>query len=112
MGRAALFVLSLLALGGSAWAFVNDGGRLHRGGHIELPTGVEAQDVELQAAAAQMLQGKLDAASFAGLELRGLHNLTIVHADDTSYCLQLGAGPGSRHLDGPGGLPAPGPCSS
>jgi hypothetical protein len=110
VGRAALFVLSVLALAGSAWTFARNGGHLHRGGQVELVTGREAQDVELEAAAAQMLQGKLAAGSFEGLQLRGFHNLTIVSADDARYCLQLGSGGSSRHLAGPGGVPAAGPC--
>ncbi len=111
MGRAALTVLCLLALVASGWAFAKNGGHLHRGGSVALPTGTAAVDQELQAAAAQMLQAKIAADSFQGIELRGFHNLTIARADDYGYCLQVGYGARARHLAGPGGTPLPGDCS-
>jgi hypothetical protein len=36
--------------------------------------------------------------------------LTLVRADATSYCIQFAQGPVVRHLAGPGGSPASGPC--
>jgi hypothetical protein len=36
--------------------------------------------------------------------------LTLVRADETSYCLQLEQGPVLQHLAGPGGVAAPGAC--
>jgi hypothetical protein len=37
--------------------------------------------------------------------------VTLVAADAASYCLQVGRGEATRHLVGPGGSPAPGPCA-
>ena len=36
--------------------------------------------------------------------------LTLVRADETSYCLQLDQGAVLQHLVGPGGAPVPGAC--
>ncbi len=36
--------------------------------------------------------------------------LTLVHADETSYCVQLAKGPVVQHLAGPGGTPQQGAC--
>ena len=36
--------------------------------------------------------------------------LTLVRADESSYCLQLDQGAVLQHLVGPGGTPAPGAC--
>jgi hypothetical protein len=110
VGRAAVTVLSLLALVVSGWAFVKNGGQLHKGGKVALLGGTEGVDVELQAAANQMLEAKIAAGSFQGIELHGFHNLTIARADDRGYCLQVGYGAAARHLAGPGGLPGPGAC--
>ncbi|HEY2937264.1 MAG TPA: hypothetical protein VGJ25_11740 [Gaiellaceae bacterium] len=110
MGRAAVTVLALVALVASGWAFVENGGHLHKGGSVALLGGTEAVDIELQAAASQMLQAKIAAGSFQGIELRHFHNLTIARADDLGYCLQVGYGDAARHLAGPGGTPTPGAC--
>ena len=110
MGRAAVTVLALAALVASGWAFVKNGGQLHKGGKVALLEGVAAMDVELEAAANQMLQAKVAAGSFQGIELHGFHNLTVARADDYGYCLQVGYGNAARHLAGPGGLPTPGAC--
>ncbi len=36
--------------------------------------------------------------------------ITLVRADESSYCLQLEQGAVLQHLAGPGGAPLPGPC--
>jgi hypothetical protein len=36
--------------------------------------------------------------------------ITLVRADESSYCLQLEQGPVLQHLAGPGGTPQPGTC--
>jgi hypothetical protein len=110
VGRAAVTVLSLLALVVSGWAFVGNGGHLHKRGTVALVGGTQAVDVELQAAGTRMLEAKIAAGSFQGIELRGFHNLTIARSDDRGYCLQVGYGASARHLAGPGGVPGPGAC--
>jgi len=110
VGRAAVTVLALTALVASGWAFVKNGGHLHKGGSVALLDGAEAVDIELQAAASQMLQAKIAAGSFQGVELRHFRNLTIARADDYRYCLQVGSGAAARHLAGPGGTPQRGAC--
>jgi hypothetical protein len=36
--------------------------------------------------------------------------VTLVRADDTSYCVQLSQGPVLQHVNGPGGTAQPGGC--
>lgn len=36
--------------------------------------------------------------------------VTLVAADSATYCLQISSGAAARHLAGPGGSPAAGPC--
>ena len=110
MGKAAFFVLTVCCLVASGWAFAHNGYRLHRGGTVRLVFGVAAQDVELQAAASQMLEAKVAAGSYDSINLRAFHNLVIARADERSYCLQVESGNRARHLAGPGGTPQPGPC--
>jgi hypothetical protein len=111
VGRAAAFVLSLCALAASGWAFVQHDGKLHQGGSVALLAGREAVDFELQSAASQMLQLKATLGTYDHASLRAFHNLVIARSDEVSYCLQVGSGAQARHLDGPGGVPAAGPCS-
>ena len=110
MGRAAVFVLSMCALGASGWAFVHNGGHLHRGGGVTVLAGTAAVDFELQSAASQLLQAKALVGTYEQAALPAYHDLAIVRADGESYCLQVGNGAQARHLGGPGGLPAAGPC--
>jgi hypothetical protein len=111
VGRAAVFVVSVCALAASGWAFVQNGGQLHKGGSVALLAGREAVDFELQSAAAQMLQLKATLGTYDHASLPAFHNLVIARSDEVSYCLQVGSGAEARHLSGPGGVPAPGPCS-
>lgn len=46
--------------------------------------------------------------SFAGAALQP--PMTLVRVDETSYCIQLDRPSGQQHVNGPGGVPAPGPC--
>lgn len=58
-------------------------------------------------------QASLDAqriatGSYAGTAVQA--PVTLVRADESSYCLQLEQGPVLEHLVGPDGAPQPGPC--
>jgi hypothetical protein len=46
--------------------------------------------------------------SYAGAALQP--PMTLVRADESSYCIQLDRPSGQHHVNGPGGAPAPGPC--
>ncbi len=110
MARAALFVISLLALAVSGFAFVKNGGELGKGGSISLLSGHNAAYAELTAASTSMLEAKTLTGTFSAVDLRNFHNLAIVRADESSYCLQVGVGKDASHLAGPGGTPTDGPC--
>jgi hypothetical protein len=47
--------------------------------------------------------------SYAGARLEP--PMTLVRADATSYCIQLDRPPAQAHENGPGGVPAAGPCA-
>jgi|1185.fasta_scaffold1591301_1 hypothetical protein len=52
---------------------------------------------------------KTSTGSYAGADVASA-GVTLVRADETSYCIQAVAGNATEHLAGPGGAPAPGPC--
>ena len=110
MTRAAALVLCLLGLVASGYAFVHNGYRLHRGGSVPFTSGTAATDLELQTAASQLLQAKAAVGTYDSIDLKPFHNLYVVRANETSYCIQIGNGPGARYVAGPGGRPAPGTC--
>ena len=63
-------------------------------------------------AAAPVLQAHFaQAGTYAGAVVPPNYGVTLVRADTTSYCLQAGTGESARHLAGPAGSAAPGPCS-
>ena len=58
-------------------------------------------------------QASLDAqriatGTYAGTPLQP--PITLVRADEASYCIQLEQGPELQHIEGPGGSPVPGAC--
>jgi uncharacterized membrane protein len=85
------------------------------------PTSQAAQQAQADAAAgaaqasfraaAPVLQAHFaQAGTYAGATVPPAYGVTLARADATSYCLQAGTGGTARHLAGPGGSPAPGPC--
>lgn len=62
-------------------------------------------------AAAPVLQAHVaQTGTYAGAVVPPNYGVTLVRADTTSYCLQAGTGEAARHVVGPAGAPAPGPC--
>ncbi len=110
VARAALFVLTLLGLAASGWMFVHNGFALHKGGTVSLLSSTATMDAELEAAATMLLQARVSVGTYAYTDLRHFRDLALVRADETSFCIQVGVGADARHLAGPGGYPAPGPC--
>ena len=115
MSRGALGVVSLLvalALGGMLWAMnANNSG----------PSSATAQRMETQAqqvsaaanfgqAAIQLQTFYAESGTYAGAVLPASYGVTLVRADASSYCLQMGSGTALQHLVGPGGQPAAGGC--
>ena len=85
------------------------------------PTSEAAQQAQADAAAgaagasfqaaAPVLQAHFaQAGTYAGATLPPSYGVALVRADGTSYCLQAGTGETARHVVGPAGSPAPGPC--
>jgi Tfp pilus assembly protein PilE len=88
----------------------------HSAETVQPSGGSAVQDLAVEAAAeATLLAAKTGVESFfatsgtyAGATVPP--GVTLVAADAASYCLQVGAGAATRHVAGPGGSPAPGPC--
>ncbi len=79
----------------------------------EVSDGVSALVTTTMRAAFTGAQASLDAqrnatGSYAGAVVQP--PVTLVRADEASYCLQLEQGAVLQHLVGPGGTPAPGAC--
>ena len=85
------------------------------------PTSQTAQQAQADAAAgaaaanfqaaAPVLQAHFaQAGTYAGATVPPNYGVTLVRADAASYCLQAGTGETARHVVGPAGSPAPGPC--
>lgn len=47
--------------------------------------------------------------SYSGASLQP--PMTLMRGDASSYCIQFDRPPLLQHMDGPGGVPAPGPCA-
>jgi hypothetical protein len=85
------------------------------------PTSETAQEAQADAAAgaavasfraaAPVLQAHFaQVGTYAGATVPPNYGVTLVRGDATSYCLQAGTGQTTRHVVGPAGSPAPGPC--
>ncbi len=72
--------------------------------------GPQPAAIELTAASSAMLQAKISLGTFESVSLPQFHDLAIVSATETNYCMQVGVGADATHLSGPGGTPQPGPC--
>lgn len=66
-------------------------------------------DASLTAAAVSVEIYRSAAGTYSGAILT-VPGVTLAWANDTSYCLQAGAGADARHLQGPQGAATPGPC--
>jgi hypothetical protein len=108
--RSLVLPLLLISLAVGGFLFVRDAG-------TSGPTSSLAQQAKTQAAAdaaSTDFDGVLPAlqawyaenATYAGAALPPGSEVVLVRADATSFCLQSG----TEHLDGPGGVAAPGPC--
>src|SRR5437899_12558084 len=107
MARAAALVLSLLGLTVSGYAFSQKGFHAHRGGNVDITIG---PDYGLRAAGHTLLEAKASTGTFAATDLRWFHNLTLVRADEVSYCIQVGWGTSARHLAGRAARPPAAPA--
>jgi hypothetical protein len=70
----------------------------------------EAATVNLQQATAALEQNRELNGTYAGTDLGGFGGVLLVRADESSYCIQSGAGPTLYHDAGPNGAPAAGAC--
>jgi hypothetical protein len=97
-----------LALVVTGWLFTMQGGSSHDrkvANQAVDQAQTAAAGVAFQQAEAQLEQFRAESGTYAGASLAGF-GVTLVRADASSYCLQLG----TSHLAGPGGSPAAGPC--
>ncbi len=71
-----------------------------------------AGPLALEKAAEMMEDWRVATGTYAGVKLEGFGGITLVRADETSYCLQLAYGGGTYHREGPNGASALGACRS
>lgn len=69
-----------------------------------------ASTANFQAAAPALQAWYAEHATYAGATLAPAFGVQLVRADAASYCLQSGTGESARHVVGPAGSPAAGPC--
>jgi len=69
-----------------------------------------ASTANFQAAAPALQAWFAEQGTYAGATLTPAFGVQLVRADAASYCLQSGAGATTRHVVGPAGSPAAGPC--
>lgn len=70
----------------------------------------EVAAANFQSAMPTMEAYRAEHATYAGALLPPVYGVVVVRADETSYCLQADTGDSAKHVIGPGGTPAPGPC--
>lgn len=61
-------------------------------------------------AASELESFRAEHGTYAGAVLPASFGVTLVRADAAGYCLQTLVGGSSKHMAGPGGTPAAGPC--
>jgi hypothetical protein len=84
---------------------------------VDLPV-AESAEASLRNAVPAIEAYAIDYAGYTGMTLTALSaidvaiapDLVIVHADKTSYCIQIGESEAAAHYAGPGGDVAAGPC--
>ena len=87
----------------------------------ESPASTQVQSVEQQAnaalgaanfqgAAVELENYRATNGGYSGASLPPSFGVTLVRADETTYCVQAGSGTALEHETGPGGSPQPGPC--
>jgi hypothetical protein len=109
MGRAAAMILVLCGLISSGWGFVQHHKAPQKRAPIDTTAGVAAA-AELKDAGDQLYLTKRWADTYDGPDLKNFQDLTLVHADDTTFCLQVVKEEYVFRLLGPGGVPEPGTC--
>jgi len=108
VARGLSLISVLVALLVAGWMFTMQGGSSHDrkvANQAVDQAQSAAAGVSFQQAAAQLEQFHAESGTYAGASLAGF-GVTLVQADASTYCLQLG----SAHLAGPGGAPTAGPC--
>jgi hypothetical protein len=66
--------------------------------------------INFTAAATQLEAYHAENATYVGATLPPSFGVTLMSADAATYCLQTGVGGSARHVVGPGGAAAAGPC--
>jgi putative hemolysin len=77
--------------------------------HAERAGTAAAAAANFQQASVALEQNRATTGTYAGTDLAG-YAVTLVRADASSYCVQVGSGAAAMHLGGPGAAPATGPC--
>lgn len=107
-----VMLLVSLAIGGVLFAQQarNDGPASPAATAAETQAMQESAGVNFQAADQAMQAALAENGTYVGAVLPPGSGVVIVSAQQTSYCLQAGAGTAVQHEVGPGGAAQPGPC--
>jgi hypothetical protein len=110
VGRAAALLFVLFGLVASGWTAVHRHHEPQRAkALLETPAGAAAA-AELKDAGDQLYLTKRWADTYDGPDLKNFRDLTLVHADDDSFCLEVVKEGHVFRLVGPGGKPEPARC--
>jgi type II secretory pathway pseudopilin PulG len=114
MGRAfgLISIVVSLALVGILWAMSmqHSGPTSATAKNAERDATAAVSAINFTAAATQLEAFHAENATYAGATLPPSFGVTLVRADDATYCLQSGTGSAVQHFAGPGGAAAVGHC--
>ncbi len=114
MSRAVVFIAVMAILIGGSVVFYQQVSK-HGLGEVVHSLGFNksgrgAAEDELLAAGVTLDQQRAVRGTYAGVDLRRFHDLTLQYATDTAYCIEVRKSEAVYHLTGPGGVPHGGPC--
>jgi hypothetical protein len=78
--------------------------------HAEAEASAAVGTLNFTQAATELEAFRAEHGTYAGAALPPSYGVTLVRADAAGYCLQTGVGGSMKHMAGPGGTPAAGPC--
>jgi hypothetical protein len=107
MTRALSLVLVLVALTVGGYLYMSQAKTAEpQAQQVETQADAAASATSFDAVLPELQAWFADHGTYAGVSLPPADNVVVVRAGATSYCLQSAG----RHLAGPNGVPAPGPC--
>jgi hypothetical protein len=108
-----LSLVAALAIGG--WLYVQQakqtGPTSDLGEQAQADATAGVAGANFQAVAPELQAWFAEHGTYEGVTLPPGYNVVVRRADATSYCVQSGSGTTIQHVNGPNGVPQPGPCA-